>query len=350
MSIVLLLFVSVVSVFASDTPVRIQIRPASDSIQQIRYQRGTLPTGAWKSIPLSGETLVLHGFAGETEYLFVQQAEAEEDWGELYAYRYDTEKKSWSITSFPPKKDLRFSIRASEGTEQNIRYQHGAVPTETWRLGDSSSMPIEGFDSREEFLFVQQELGGDAWSDTYRYQYDYINERWSLLPPLPEVKEPKYATSLDLKAYALGPLGHSGDFYKYVLGGGVQMNAPLGKVLGHAGLTFSKGPSKSAWVKTQQSLGMTLGMADSLRLSEKMELIPELGFGAILHLLEADFDKDGTYQLELFVDMQVRLSLYLMYGLNERYKLFLAPVGVFFFEKHDVGFMYGCQAGLRISL
>lgn len=310
-----------------------------------------MPNQPWKGVALSGETLVLEGFDSGTEYLFIQQAEAEEAWGELYAYRYDKENKSWSLAPFPPKTLVRFSIKDADGTVQKVRYQYGEEPSQAWKTPESSlPLVIDEFDSGKEFLFVQQALGWDSWSDTYAYHYDYINERWSLLPPLPKVKQPSNTSSLDLKAYALGPIGHSGDFYKYVLGGGIQMNAPLGKVLGHAGLTFSKGPAKSAWVKTQQSVGLSLGMADPIRLSEKMELIPELGFEAIFHLLEADFDKDGIYKLEFFVDMQVRLSLYLTYGLNDRYKLFLAPVGVFFFEKHDVGFMCGCQAGLRISL
>ncbi len=347
--IVVLLVGSMAPSFASEKSVRIQVRPASESIQAIRYQRGILPNQTWKNIPLAGALLELEDFASEEEFLFVQQAVKMDAWGSLFAYQYDKQEKSWSLVPYPPKTNLRFNIKASDGSVRQIRYQYGSEPDGSWQTA-TSSIAVEGFDSREELLFVQQAVTEDSWSGTYTYRYDYINGSWSLLPPEKPERQPSHGRSFDVKGYGLLPAGRSSNFYSYLLGGGIQMNGPLGKVLGHTALTFSKGPAKSAWVKSQQSLGLSLGMADPIRLSDKVDIIPELGYGVIFHFLEADFDKDGTYSLEFFVDQQVRFSLYLTYALNAGQKLFIAPLAVAFFEKNDFGFMYGCQAGLRISL
>jgi len=336
--------------FASEQSVGILIRSASETIQEMRYQVGTMPDKPWKSAPLSGTALVLKDFESETEFLFVQQAGAEGVWGELYAYQYDKQNKSWSVAPFPPKGFVRFSIRPTDASNQMIRYQYGKEPNQAWKTSDSSAtLIIEAFDSGKEFLFVQQAVAEDTWSDTYTYQYDYLQGRWSLFVPKQEPKQMSN-TSLDMKGYGLLPVGYSSNFYSYQLGGGIQANISLGKLLGYTGLTFSKGPPKSAWVKSQQAVALAIGMGYPIPLSEKAELIPEVGYGVIFHLLDADFDKDGTYGLEFFIDQQVRLALYLTYALNERYKLFIAPLGVLFFEKDEFGIMYGCQAGLRVSL
>ncbi|HKL58144.1 MAG TPA: hypothetical protein VJ854_07065 [Sphaerochaeta sp.] len=328
----------------------IQIRPASETIRAIRYQSGALPNKAWQSAPLSVSTLELKGFASETEFLFVQQSEDGNTWSELYAYQYDKQNKSWSVAAFPPKGFVRFNINASDETNRMIRYQYGRQPTQAWRIADSSTpIIIEAFDSGKEFLFVQQAVTEEVWSDTYAYQYDYLQEGWSLVA-FEQEKEKISTTSLDVKGYGLLPIGNSSDFYSYLLGGGVQANISLGKMIGYTGITFSKGPPKSAWVRSQQALALAIGMGYEIPLSDRVSLIPEVGYGVILHLLDADFNKDGAYKAEFFIDQQVRLSLYLTYALNGGNKLFIAPLGVLFFEKEDFGIMYGCQAGLRISL
>ncbi|MDY0287782.1 MAG: hypothetical protein RBR15_03030 [Sphaerochaeta sp.] len=351
----IIIVASISSAFASENPVRIQIRPASEAIEQIRYQSGTLPDKGWKSAPLDAAPLLLEGFDSEGEFLFVQQAEAGQAWGELYAYQYDRDKDRWTLATFPPKGSVRFSIKPVDGDLRTIRYQYGREPDENWQVG-ASSMYIEGFDSTKDFLFVQQALqtlGKEnqiVWSDTYTYQYDYLSSRWSLIATKAKPKQKSNPLSFDVKGLALLPSGRSENFYTYVAGGAFQMNGPVGKVLGHTGITFSKGPPKSVWVKSQQYLGLSLGMADPLTVTKKIQVIPEIGYGVIFHFLEADFDQDGSYTFEFFVDQQFTFSLYLTYALNERYKLFIAPMGVAFFEKNDFAFMYGCQAGLRVSL
>ena len=53
--------------------------------------------------------------------------------------------------------------------------------------------------------------------------------------------------------------------------------------------------------------------------------------------------------LEVFADQQVRFSLNLCVALGDKYELFVAPLGVLFFEDGDIGTMFGCQAGLRFN-
>lgn len=347
----LLLLLSMAYAFASASILKVQISPVTASIQKIRFQTGTIPDKGWKSIPTSGSLLQLEDFDGETEFLFVQQAEAEEAWGDLYAYQYDNTKKAWSLVAFPPKGPVRFHIKASSGPVQMLRYQHGSEPGRSWVVSDdpASALLIEEFDSANEFLFVQQTENNDDWGTMFTYQYDYLQKSWSLYTPKPESRHPSNQ-SFDVKAYGLVPSGCSSDFYSYLLGGAFQANISLGKLLGYTSLTFSKGPPKSDWVKSQQALGMAVGIGYPLPLSEKVGLIPELGYGVIFHFLDADSDKDGTYGFEFFVDQQIRLALYITYEMSQRYTLFIAPLGVLFFEKSDFGLMYGCQAGLRITL
>ncbi len=336
--------------FASEQPVKILIKQASETILEIRYQTGQMPDKTWNRTFLSGDPLVLQDFESETEFLFVQQAESDKSWSEMYVYQYDKQNKSWSRADFPPKGLVRFKINSSGESNLQIRYQSGTIPTMSWKMADSSaSLSIEGFDSGKEFLFVQQADEKKEWSDTYTYRYDYFQGSWSLVVPEQRTKRISNA-SLDVKAYGLLPADRCSDFYSFLLGGGIQANISLGKWIGYTGLTYSKGPPKSSWVKSQQAVAMAVGMGYSIPLSEKFELIPEVGYGVIFHLLDADFDKDGTYTLEFFADQQVRLALYLTYAVNARNKLFIAPLGVLFFEKEDFGIMYGCQAGLRVSL
>jgi hypothetical protein len=309
-----------------------------------------MPDKPWESVSLSGSPFVLEGFDSETEFLFVQQSESENNWSKPYAYQYDKQNKSWSLAAFPPKGFVRFNIKPSDASYQIIRYQYGTTPDSLWVISDGfSALSIEAFDSGKEFLFVQQSGVQKEWSDTYAYQYDYFQGSWSLFVPKQETKQIS-SLSLDVKGYGLLPTGCSSDFYSYMLGGGIQANISLGKLLGYTGLTFSKGPPKNVWIESQQAVTLAIGIGYPIHLSEKIEIIPEVGYGVIFHLLDADFDKDGTYGFESFLDQQVRLALYLTYALNERYKLFLAPLGVLFFEQEDFGIMYGCQSGLRVSL
>lgn len=349
--VLLLLAVPLASLLAGGPSLSIRVMPGSEAVGAMRYQTGVMPDKPWKRAPLSGTTLALEKFDPETEYLFVQQGGTEDSWGGLYAYQYDRQNASWSAAAFPPKGPVRIRIRPADTEIQMLRYQYGTDPDQGWQIvDDSTSLAIEQFDSGKEFLFLQQADEKKEWGSTYAYRYDYLQQAWSLVPPKVETKRPANLPSFDVKAFGLLPIGRCENLYTYVAGGAIQVNGPVGKVLGHTGLSYRTGPPKSVWVNSHHSIGLSIGLADVFQVSERVEVIPELGYGVVLHFLEADFDMDGTYSFEFFINQQVRFSLYLTYALNEKYKLFFAPMGVAQFETNAVGFMYGCQAGLRVSL
>ena len=94
-----LLLVSVSQVFASAPPVSIQIQTTSETIQDVRYQIGSIPGKSWKRVPTGGTPLVLEGFDSNTEYLFIQQSENENVWGKILAYQYDQKGNVWNLVT-----------------------------------------------------------------------------------------------------------------------------------------------------------------------------------------------------------------------------------------------------------
>jgi hypothetical protein len=209
---------------------------------------------------------------------------------------------------------------------------------------------LEGFDSAKDVLYVQQSEDRITWSDSYLYKYNPTAKAWEVSLPTP--KKPSLVDSFDVKLYGLYPYGNSADYYSYVLGTGLKMNVSLGKggkLLGYGEVTYSRGPSETDWVDSLQAAGLSVGMGYRIPLSSKLQLTPELGYGVLFHILEADFDEDGENTLEVFADQQVRFSLNLSFALGDNYELFIAPLGVLFFEDGAIGAMFGCQSGLRFN-
>ena len=102
----LLLLLSTLSVFASSSPVRIMIKPASEQVVAIRYQTGTKAKGPWKEVDADHPILSLEAFDSVQDVLFVQQKEPGKDWSRSYEYRYDTKTNSWDVTLPDPRKPL----------------------------------------------------------------------------------------------------------------------------------------------------------------------------------------------------------------------------------------------------
>ncbi len=101
-----MLLLSTLSVFASSSPVRIMIKPASEQVAAIRYQSGTKAKGPWKEVDADQPILSLEAFDSAREVLFVQQKEPGRDWSRSYEYRYDTKTNSWDVTLPDPRKPL----------------------------------------------------------------------------------------------------------------------------------------------------------------------------------------------------------------------------------------------------
>lgn len=94
----ILLFLSVVSIFAGSTPLRVVIQPTSDRVQAIRYQTGIWPDRFWTEADVPLTPISLEGFDSFAQALFVQQTVDLANWGETYAYRYDSSTNTWGIS------------------------------------------------------------------------------------------------------------------------------------------------------------------------------------------------------------------------------------------------------------
>lgn len=322
---------------------------ATNKIEPIfRYQHGTEPNKPWKIIDASGLVLAIEEFDSAKEFLFVQQSYVDDRWSETYVYQYDKEDNSWNLATYPPEDHLWFDTKPASSVVEQFDHDYRSEPESLLEAVDTSgsALVIVPFTSEPEILFVQQAEETKKLNPPHIYPEDQLLKK--VIPQKEKTKLP-LLRSFDLKAYTLFPFGTCSTSYSYLIGGGVQANISLGKYLWYAGLTFSKGPPKNNWVKSQQAFSLAIGFGHPHPLSEKMTLIPEFGYGVIFHLFEGDFDNNGINSLKLFIDQQVRFALYLTYAINERKTLFIAPLGVLFFEKEHVGIMYGCQAGIRFS-
>ncbi|MDX9983890.1 MAG: hypothetical protein RBS44_06740, partial [Sphaerochaeta sp.] len=122
----LLLLFSGISVFASNTPLRLLIKPVSDRVQSIRFQTGVEETDRWTLVPASNPALVLEAFDSNKDRLFVQQSQDNQVWSSSYEYQYNPVDKSWSIVP------LKVTIKPVSYRIQSIRFQTGADETDIW--------------------------------------------------------------------------------------------------------------------------------------------------------------------------------------------------------------------------
>ncbi|AEV27913.1 hypothetical protein SpiGrapes_0049 [Sphaerochaeta pleomorpha str. Grapes] len=356
-----LFFVSAVYVFASGNPLSILIKPTSETVKAFRYLSGPTSDGLWTEVDISSPSIVLEGFDSIHDALYVQQTEDFVTWSGTYTYRYDSTKKAWNVLLEENKRalipehtknPLNILIKPTSETVKAFRYQSGQNSDGLWTQADisSPSIVLEGFDSINDALYVQQSEDLATWSDSYLYTYNPTQNTWGV--SLPATKKTSFVDSLEVKLYGLYPYGKSATYYSYVLGAGLKMNVALDtekKLIGYGEATYSRGPSETDWVDSMQAIGLSVGMGYKISLGSKMQVTPELGYGVLFHIFDADFDEDGENKFEVFADQQVRLSLNLCFALGDKYELFFAPLGVLFFEDGDIGTMFGCQSGLRFN-
>ncbi|HKM07604.1 MAG TPA: hypothetical protein VJ869_11505 [Sphaerochaeta sp.] len=348
----LLFFLSTLSVFASSSPVRIMIKPASEQVVAIRYQTGTKETETWKDIEPANPILVLEAFDSEQDTLFVQQKETNKDWTRSYKYQYNSQSKSWEVTLPTSVTTLRVMVSPISDKVVAIRYHAGRKEKGTWKDIEPANpiLVLEAFDTDQDTLFVQQKETNKDWTRSYKYHYDYRSDSWEVTPPVP--RRPLFIDSMDIRRYALFPTSSSSSLYSIVTGAAVKLNLSYDDqdpLYGYMEAGYSRGPSKSDWVDTMQAVNVSCGIGYRMSLGGKFELAPELGYGAIVHILYGDLDQDGTNAYETFIDQQVRLSLNLSIAPTESYELFASPIGVLFFEKARIAIMYGFQAGMRFN-
>ncbi len=243
-------------------------------------------------------------------------------------------------------------IKPTAETVKTIRYQTGIVSGDSWIEMDIPCplLVLEGFDRSKDVLYIQQSEDQVSWSDCYEFRYNAAVQAWEVSQATAE--KANFIDSVDIKLYGLYPYGKCATYYSHLLGTGLKMNFNLNKdekLIGYSEITYNRGPSKTDWVDSMQAVSISVGLGYSFPLGSRMQISPELGYGVIFHLLNGDLDEDGEDSLEIFTDQQVRLSLNLSYALGNKYEIFLAPLGVLFFEDGDIGTMFGCQIGIRMN-
>lgn len=243
-------------------------------------------------------------------------------------------------------------LMISPGSEQvvTMRYMTGTKANGTWKEVDITH-PLQlpkDFDSEKDLLFIQQKDTNQDWSSSYIYRYEEQTNNW-----LPVVIKSLFIDSIDLRRYALFPAGSSSPFYSIVNGDSIKLNLRLDEdnsQYGYCETGYSHGPAKTDWVDTMQAVNISAGMGYRFKLNKNLEITPELGYGLVLHILYGDLDQDGLKTYETYLDQQVRLSVNLGFAPTASYELFIAPLGVLFFEKDRVVPLYGLQAGIRFNL
>lgn len=248
------------------------------------------------------------------------------------------------FTSSPP---IRLVIQPGSGQVDAIRYMTGTKAKGTWKEVNVThpSQLLENFDSDKDILFIQQKEANQEWSRSYLYRYDTQAKGWLAVD-----NKPLFIDSMDVRPYALFPIGSSSTLYSRVTGASIKLNLSFdvqNSQYGYCEAGYSQGPAQTDWVDSMQAMNVSAGMGYRFNLGRNVDIAPELGYGLVFHLLNVDLDQDGTKTYETFIDQQVRLSLNLSYAPAQSYELLVAPLGVLFFEKDRAAAMYGIQAGMR---
>ncbi len=158
--------------------------------------------------------------------------------------------------------------------------------------------------------------------------------------------------SLEVSAINEWPLGTLADYYTTGIGAGAQATFAFGsvpKLRASAGMEYSYGLSRTAWVDSFNELGFTLGASYLFEILPRLELAPELAVGVLVHIASGDVDRDGTKSATVFTDSYFRLAPKLYWLFTETFSAFLAPRFSVFTQTDATGFLFGAQAGVRIS-
>jgi hypothetical protein len=165
-------------------------------------------------------------------------------------------------------------------------------------------------------------------------------------------EEGEIGYSIDGYLQNLYPVGTYSDFVSTGLGGGVQTNLEMPQLAGFIpflGVDYSYGFPAADHIDRIQDIGFTAGTGYALELSPKFTLVPELGYGVLLHVAEGKIDGEPDTR-SLYLDQMVKASLKGLYALNARLELYVAPTYTLFLGSDDVGMEVGGQLGLRFKL
>ncbi len=158
--------------------------------------------------------------------------------------------------------------------------------------------------------------------------------------------------SLEAGAINEWPLGTLAEYYITGIGAGVQGTFAFGfdpNVRASAGLEYSYGLSRTAWVDAFNELGITVAASYLIELLPQLELAPELALGVLMHFVSGDVDRDGVTSITVFTDSYFRLAPKLYWRFTDTLSAFFAPRFSVFTQTGATGLLFGAQAGVRIN-
>jgi hypothetical protein len=148
------------------------------------------------------------------------------------------------------------------------------------------------------------------------------------------------------------PVGTYSDYVSTSIGAGVQANLEMPQLLGFlpfVAVDYSYGFTAASHLDRIQDIGFTAGTGYAIELTPEITLVPELGYGLLLHIAEGTLGGEPDSS-SLYSDQVVRASVKGLYALNERLELFASPTYMLFLESGDVGMQVGGQLGVRFEL
>ena len=146
------------------------------------------------------------------------------------------------------------------------------------------------------------------------------------------------------------PLASYGDYVATGVGGGTQFNVDiegLGGVLPYMGIDYSYGFPAVDYLDRIQDLGVSLGAGFRFGITEAITVVPELGYGMLLHMASGEIEGQSS---KVYADQVLRSSVKGLYALGETVELYLAPTYTLFLEEQDAGMEIGYQLGARFNL
>ncbi|MFP4206413.1 MAG: hypothetical protein ACLFSP_09915 [Spirochaetaceae bacterium] len=161
--------------------------------------------------------------------------------------------------------------------------------------------------------------------------------------------EEEFDLSVDTFLQNRYPMGSYADYVSTGVGAGTQLNVhieSLGGVIPYMGIDYSYGFSEVDYVDHIQDFGITLGAGYPFALTEEITVVPELGYGLMLHRASGDIEGSSN---KGYADQALRSGVKGLYALGETVELYLAPTYTLFLEEEEAGMELGYQLGARFN-
>ncbi len=151
----------------------------------------------------------------------------------------------------------------------------------------------------------------------------------------------------------LYPVGEYADYLTTTIGAGAQLNLAVPAVPAlspFAAIEYGYGISKDDRISSFNDIGFTVGAGWVFPVAPRFSVEPELGYGVLVHLVNADLDDSGETAVSVYSDQYMRLLVKGLYSLNEKISLTASPIFLAFLENDNTGLQLGFQLGARFGL